>query len=106
VDLWVLEPSGEKCFYSYNRTWLGGRLSRDITQGYGPEEYLIKKAAKGTYQIKAHYYGDRRQTIAGPITLRAEIFQHYGTPRQTSCSVVIQLKKQRQVIDLGEVMVE
>ncbi|MBI9063637.1 MAG: DUF2135 domain-containing protein [Marinilabiliaceae bacterium] len=106
VDLWVLEPSGEKCFYSYMRTWLGGRLSRDITQGYGPEEYLIKKAVSGTYQIKAHYYGDRRQTIAGPITLRAEIFQHYGTPRQTSRSVVIQLKKQRQVIDLGAVMVE
>lgn len=106
VDLWVLEPSGEKCFYSYNRTWLGGRLSRDITQGYGPEEYLIKKAAKGTYQIKAHYYGDSRQTIAGPIILRAEIFQHYGTPLQTSRSVVIQLKEQKQVIDLGEVMVE
>ena len=53
-------PSGEKCFYSYNRTWLGGRLSRDITQGYGPEEYLIKKAVSGTYQIKAHYYGDSR----------------------------------------------
>jgi len=58
VDLWVLEPSGEKCFYSNNRTWLGGRLSRDITQGYGPEEYLIKNAVSGTYQIKAHYYGD------------------------------------------------
>ncbi len=106
VDLWVMEPSGEKCFYSYNRTWLGGRLSRDITQGYGPEEYLIKKAAKGTYQIKAHYYGDRRQTISGPITLRAEIFQHYGTLQQTSRSVVIQLKAQKQVIDLGEVLVE
>lgn len=106
VDLWILEPSGEKCFYSYNRTWLGGRLSRDIRQGYGPEEYIIKKAVSGTYQIKAHYYGDHRQTIAGPIILKAEIFQHYGTPNQTSRKVVVQLKERKQVIDLGEVIVK
>ena len=33
VDLWVLEPSGEKAYYQYPRTRLGGRLSKDITDG-------------------------------------------------------------------------
>ena len=33
IDLWVLEPSGEKAYYQHPRTNLGGRLSRDITDG-------------------------------------------------------------------------
>ena len=33
VDLWVLEPSGEKAFYRNKRTRLGGLVSRDITDG-------------------------------------------------------------------------
>ena len=33
VDLWVLEPSGEKAFYGHPRTRIGGLLSRDITDG-------------------------------------------------------------------------
>ena len=42
VDLWVTEPSGEKCFYDHNRTTIGGMLCRDFTQGYGPEEYCLR----------------------------------------------------------------
>ncbi|HNW37179.1 MAG TPA: trypsin, partial [Candidatus Ozemobacteraceae bacterium] len=44
MDLWVSEPSGEKAYYGYNRTGIGGLVSCDYTQGYGPEEYLLKKA--------------------------------------------------------------
>ncbi|MCG8582079.1 MAG: DUF2135 domain-containing protein [Bacteroidales bacterium] len=106
VDLWILEPSGEQCIYSNNRTWLGGRLSHDVTDGYGPEEYLIKTAKSGVYKIQANYFGDRRQSITGPITLYAEIFENYGTTQQTSRQVVLQLKEQKQVIDLGEIVVD
>ena len=44
IDLWVTEPSGEKCFYGHNRTTIGGLLSRDFTDGYGPEEYCLRKS--------------------------------------------------------------
>ncbi len=37
LDLWVVEPTGEKAIYCNNRTAIGGLLSRDITQGYGPD---------------------------------------------------------------------
>ena len=41
MDLHVVEPSGEEAFYSHNRTTIGGLVSRDFTQGYGPEEYMV-----------------------------------------------------------------
>lgn len=45
IDLWVTEPSGEKAFYGHNRTTIGGLVSRDFTQGYGPEEYMVRAIA-------------------------------------------------------------
>ena len=53
IDLWVAEPSGEKAFYQHNRMTIGGLVSRDLTQGYRPEEYLVRRAAHGMYTIEA-----------------------------------------------------
>ena len=39
IDLWVTDPNGERAFYGHALTHQGGRLSRDITSGYGPEEF-------------------------------------------------------------------
>lgn len=35
IDLWVVDPKGEKAFYNNNRTKIGGRISDDLTEGYG-----------------------------------------------------------------------
>ncbi|MCH5714890.1 YfaP family protein [Niabella hibiscisoli] len=43
IDLWVTDPNGEKCYYSNNRTGNGGRISNDFTDGFGPEQFLLKK---------------------------------------------------------------
>ena len=48
-----MEPSGEKAFYSHNRTATGGLVSCDFTGGYGPEEYMVHRAAPGKYKIEA-----------------------------------------------------
>lgn len=42
VDLIVIEPSGEMCYAYNNHTAIGGMLSRDFTNGYGPEEYIVR----------------------------------------------------------------
>jgi tetratricopeptide (TPR) repeat protein len=93
IDLWVTDPDNEKCFYSHNRTAIGGRISHDMTQGFGPEQFLLKKAMKGTYKIEINYYGDRQATIAGPTTVMAEMFTHYGTPEEKKEIIVLQMKK-------------
>ena len=93
IDLWVTDPNNEKCYYSHNRTEIGGRISHDMTQGFGPEQFLLKKAIKGTYKIEINYYGDRQATIAGPTTIMAELFTHYGTPLEKKEIIVLQMKK-------------
>lgn len=93
IDLWVTDPNGEKCFYSHNRTAAGGRISRDMTQGFGPEQFMLKKAIKGTYKIEIDYYGDTQATIAGPTTIMAEMYTNYGTPQEKKEMIVLQMKK-------------
>ncbi|MFA6245286.1 MAG: DUF2135 domain-containing protein, partial [Mucilaginibacter sp.] len=93
IDLWVTDPNGEKCFYSHNRTAAGGRISRDMTQGFGPEQFMLKKAIKGTYKIEIDYYGDTQATIAGPTTIMAEMYTNYGTPKEKKEMIVLQMKK-------------
>jgi len=94
IDLWVTDPNNEKCYYSHNRTEIGGRISHDMTQGFGPEQFLLKTAIKGTYKIEINYYGDRQATVAGPTTIMAELFTHYGTPQEKKELIVLQMKKE------------
>ena len=101
VDLWVTEPNGEKCMYSYKHTTNGGRISNDFTQGYGPEEYVIRKAPRGTYTIQAHYYGNHRPTLSGKAILTVQFFQYYGTPFEVRRVVTRRLGKVDEEIDLA-----
>ena len=101
VDLWVTEPDGEKCMYSYPLTENGGRISNDFTDGYGPEEYMIHAAREGTYHIQAHYYGDHRPTVNGKATLTVQLFKQYGTTIQYKREITRRLNVTNDVIDLG-----
>ncbi|MEN9987898.1 MAG: hypothetical protein RLZZ585_937 [Bacteroidota bacterium] len=102
VDLWITEPDGEKCMYSYPLTSNGGRISNDFTQGYGPEEYMIHAAKHGTYHIQAHYYGDHRPTVNGKATLSIQLFKQYGTSLQYKREITRRLNVTDDVVDLGE----
>jgi hypothetical protein len=74
IDLHVIEPSGEKCYYSNKSTRAGGRFSKDFTTGYGPEQYLLKNKLKGKYVIKSNFFGKRTFTETGPASVFVEIY--------------------------------
>ncbi len=78
MDLWVTEPTEERAYYSNPLTRLGGHMSNDMTDGYGPEEYLLKTAVPGEYQVRAHYYSSDIINPNGAVTLRAHIFRNWG----------------------------
>ncbi|MDY7232241.1 VIT domain-containing protein [Hyalangium rubrum] len=69
IDLWVIEPTGERCYYSHRDTSLGGKLFWDITDGLGPELYHARKAAPGPYHVVVHYYGNRSSRYVVPTAL-------------------------------------
>lgn len=103
IDLWVTDPNGEKCFYGYKRTKAGGRISDDFTAGYGPEQFMIKKAVKGRYKIEVNYYGDRQLSISGATTVMAEIYTNYGRANQERKMIALQLSGQKtEGVFIGE----
>ena len=101
IDLHVIEPTNEECDYSHNRTLIGGLVSHDFTDGYGPEEYCIKKALPGNYKIRAHYYGSRQQTLAGPVTVQATLITNFGRPDESRQSLTLRLATQNETVDIG-----
>ncbi|WP_316770083.1 VIT domain-containing protein [Pedobacter frigiditerrae] len=96
IDLWLTDPKGEKCYYSNQSTAIGGRISNDFTDGYGPEQFMLKKAIKGSYKIEVDYYGDRQITIGGPTTVTAEIYTRYATGKQEREIIILPLEERNE----------
>jgi Ca-activated chloride channel homolog len=105
IDLHVIEPSGEEAFYGHNLTTIGGHVSRDFTQGYGPEEYVLRRAMPGVYKIRCKYYGSSQQTLVGPATVSAVVITNYGRPNERRQTLTLRLDKVKEMVDIGEVTI-
>jgi len=103
IDLWVTDPNGEKCYYSHKTTAVGGRMSDDFTEGFGPEQFMLKTGIKGKYKIQINYFGDTQVTLAGSTTVMAEIYLYYGTSKEEKRIVTLQMDGKRGEIFIGEV---
>lgn len=60
VDLWIVNPAGEKVFYDNKTGKFGGALYDDVTTGYGPESFTAPRARKGTYKVQVNYFNAGR----------------------------------------------
>ncbi|CAF2967398.1 unnamed protein product [Rotaria sp. Silwood2] len=103
VDLHVIEPTGEECYYSHKNTAIGGMISRDFTRGYGPEEYLIRKAVKGTYTVRAKYFANHQQSLTGATTIMVHIYKYYDQSNQQKEMVTLRLNSNKEMIDVCKV---
>ena len=104
IDLHFTDPFNETGYYNNSLTKIGSRLSGDITQGFGPEEFALKKAPDGTYIVKAKYFGDSRQNLAGPVTLRVVMYTNYGTKKEKSEEIMVRVKSREEMLEIGELI--
>jgi hypothetical protein len=105
VDLHVFEPTGEHASYSHRQTRIGGLVSHDVTDGYGPEEYTVRRATPGAYAVKAHYYGSRQQALIGPATLTATVYTNWGRLDEKREVLTLRLDRPREMEEVGMVHV-
>mgnify|MGYP002134153141 CR=1 FL=1 len=106
IDLHVFEPTGEHAYYGHNRTQIGGLVSRDFTQGYGPEEYVLHRAYPGVYTVKAHYYGSHQQMISGSCTVIVDVYTNYGRSSEKHEVLTLRLDRPSDEVTVGEVTID
>ena len=104
MDLHVVEPSSEEANYSNNRTKIGGLVSRDFTQGYGPEVYIIRKAMRGKYTLRTKFYGASAAKLAGAVTLQVDVYTNYGRANQKRRSVTLRLTEEKETFTVADVV--
>ncbi|KAL0490362.1 vault and TPR domain protein [Acrasis kona] len=93
VDLHVEEVTelGQQASYSNRNTMIGGHVSRDFRQGYGPEEYMLRVAPKGSYKVAANYFSNHQQSLHGGTTVLLTFFTNYMRPNEKSETITVRL---------------
>ncbi len=104
IDLHVVEPGGEEAFYGHNRTKRGGIVSKDITDGYGPEEYMVSTAPQGEYEVFVNYFASHQQTLLGPATVTATVFTDWGRQKEKRQTLSVRLDTPKDKVPLGRVL--
>lgn len=103
IDLWIKEPGGDTCYYNNVETPIGGFLYEDITEGLGPEQYCLKKAVPGDYEILVDFYGDDRPRMIEGLMVQVYVYKYYGTPKQEEYSYSVLLKGESDVAKITKV---
>ncbi|KAJ3426413.1 von willebrand factor a domain-containing protein 5a [Anaeramoeba flamelloides] len=106
IDLWVIEPTAEKCYYGNNLSEIGGKLSRDFTQGYGPEEYIIKKAQRGFYVVQAKFFAKNNAKLSGKTSAVLSFFTNYGRENEKKYQVNVRLEGVKNFIDVAYIEID
>ena len=101
MDLWVTDPNGEKSYYGNKVSYQGGRMSADVVQGYGPEEYSLKVAKPGKYLVQANFYGHRQQVFSAATTLQVRLQTRFGMPEGKEEIMTLRLKGAKDVVTMG-----
>ncbi|MEP7101481.1 MAG: DUF2135 domain-containing protein, partial [Burkholderiales bacterium] len=106
IDLWVTDPNGERAYYGHPLTYQGGRMSRDITSGYGPEEFSLRFAKPGKYTVTTQFFGHRQQLVSAAMTVQLSLITGFGTAQQKAQTVTLRLKDPKDQVLVGEFEVQ
>jgi tetratricopeptide (TPR) repeat protein len=101
IDLWVKDPDGDWASYQQPLSRQGGRVTRDVTQGWGPEVFALKSAKPGRYEVRAKYFGAHRQALGIGTTVMMRLSTGFGTGREKHRDVVLRLEEQKEDVLVG-----
>lgn len=103
VDLWVIDPTGEKTYYANKESKSGGNLDVDITTGYGPETFTMAKALPGSYALQVQYYS----SSDAPVTrVNIYVILYEGTPMERREHFQFVMTRAHQVYHIADFQIE
>jgi len=96
VELLVIEPNGEHCDSFNNKTSNNSMLSRNFTNGYGPQEYLVRNALLGEYVVKVRLFASPENSFG--TTVCVKIWTDFARlDMETESTCFVRLEKAKQV---------
>lgn len=96
IDLHIVEPNGEECFYQHKRTRSGGYITKDVTGGYGPEMYINQSAPRGKYDLLVNYYSSDRNKLGLKTKVLVRTIRDWGTTKQSEETQTVVLRSQKE----------
>ena len=104
VDLWVINPAGQKVFYSRKEGKFGGALFDDVTSGYGPESFTARQAARGTYLVQVNFFSTSRRAFT---EARGEVvvILNEGTAKERRHVLPYRLFSPKQTVSVARIRV-
>jgi tetratricopeptide (TPR) repeat protein len=105
LDLHVIEPSGEEVFYSNSESKQGGYLPYDDVTGFGPEEYLLKNAKSGEYQVVAEYFGGQAMEAFGEVYVKVDFYHNFAKRNERHESTTIRLEYVKDEMLVGKFVI-
>ncbi|CAM2064024.1 Carboxypeptidase regulatory-like domain-containing protein [Sulfidibacter corallicola] len=103
MDLWVVEASGELANWENEETRIGGLMTADLTEGLGPEGYVLFRAMPGTYKVFVQYYGSNNTALTGHATCTVTVVRDFGRATERRETQTIRLEhadELREVLDV------
>jgi len=101
IDLHVIDPNGEEAFYGHRATYQGGRMSKDFTGGYGPEEFILRSPKAGEYQVLVRYYGSQLARLSRGVMLDLKLQTGFGSPALQQQRVSMRLLEKTDKVLVG-----
>lgn len=91
LDIHLITPEGEHCFYGNRALANGAALDVDVTTGYGPEIISVPSPRNGIYLVYVNYYGsgEKKDELT---TAKVSIVTHAGTPDEKIESSLVPLR--------------
>jgi len=80
LDLHVIDPNEEDCYFFHMRTEIGGSLDIDDVDGYGPETFTLENAISGDYTVQVVAFSLAGQTANATVKvfLEDELYHTFG----------------------------
>ncbi len=81
-------------------------MTEDVTQGYGPEMYTLKKAVPGKYRIRVKFYATNRQRASARTKVYVTVYERWGAPNERVTRKVVALVEGKEMQDAATVVVK
>ncbi|MFY7787364.1 MAG: DUF2135 domain-containing protein, partial [Thermoflexibacteraceae bacterium] len=106
MDLMLVQPNGEVAYTDYTRNFENTKLGGRMAATSFPEEFLLKKAANGNYEIFVNYKGSTSQKLPAPANITVSIFTNYGRKNEKVERVHLRLDKEGSLLKVGNVSIQ